>query len=48
MYLDVDTRSSSQAFYTFGASMIALVVAQEVNHKFPNLSARKMECHWNG
>jgi hypothetical protein len=48
MYLDVDTRSSSQAFYTFGASMIALVVAQEVNHKFPNLSAREITRHWKG
>jgi hypothetical protein len=45
MYMDVDSRSLSKAIYTFGASMIALVVTQEVNHKFPNLSARKIARH---
>jgi hypothetical protein len=48
MYLEVDTGSSSQAFYTFGASMIDFVVAQEVIYKFPDLSAIKIACHWNG
>ena len=34
MYLDVDTRLLSQAFYTFGVSMIALIVTQEFYRRF--------------